>query len=117
MGELIDVAATRRNIAEHLEGHGFVTRGADLSDFAPPDAVGNQGLRFKVGTSYGEVAITPYIDNIRKSTMRILSDAMRAEVKHSIDATIRNWRKSIEQAKEPDQSFGSRMGHPGGSYF
>lgn len=51
---MLDVAATRRDLVRFLSSIGFEPRDADGADFASPSSP----VRFKVGTSYGEVAIT-----------------------------------------------------------
>lgn len=67
---MIDVVATRNTVADTLESMGFSNHDADISDFSRP----NSDVRFKVGTTRGEVSITVWREKRQTYALRIISD-------------------------------------------
>lgn len=65
-----DVVSTAQSVRDFLQDRGFVPRDADLTDLQRGD---DSSLRFKVGTSYGEVSIQVWIDNKHERTIRVIS--------------------------------------------
>jgi hypothetical protein len=82
----IDIVKVREKIVKNLTEHGFRPHGADPSDFQFGT---DPGLRFKVGTVYGEVTVTiwKYARQVKKP-IRILNDEQAIEANHQIDALI-----------------------------
>lgn len=66
---MIDVVVVRQQVVAHLAQRGWHPRDADGSDFAGPGS----DLRFKVGTSRGEVAVTTWQDGSAMGAMRVIS--------------------------------------------
>lgn len=77
----IDVAAIRSQVADHLWVMGFEPRGADPSDFQRGT---DSSLRFKVGTSYGEVAVQVLVNNKKDDVIRVVSEAQVPEALRSL---------------------------------
>lgn len=72
----MDVAKMRADVVSFIAAKGFVPRDADGTDFEHKDASFPARLRFKVGTSRGEVAVVPVIDGRGgRVPIRILSAA------------------------------------------
>lgn len=73
----IDVANVLRSVQNHLRRHGFAPRDADPTDFARR----NDGrLRFKTGTSYGEVTVVPWFDKQRGRDREVIRIIMPHQV-------------------------------------
>lgn len=74
-----------------LADHHFVPRDADGNDLQYGD---DKTLRFKVGTSYGEVAVQIVRNGTADptETIRILNESHIAEAKHTIDRVIHEHR-------------------------
>ncbi len=53
----IDVADVRNDLIKRLAAHGFTQAASDPTDFQQGTS---RALRFKVGTQYGEVAVTAW---------------------------------------------------------
>lgn len=91
MSKNLDVEDTAKGMTRHLADHHFVSRDADGNDLQYGD---DKSLRFKVGTSYGEVAIQIVRDGHANpsETIRILNAAQIAEAKHTLDRAIAEHR-------------------------
>lgn len=86
MTDTLDIEAARGKIVANLADHGFLPRDADGADFQFGD---DMTLRFKVGTSRGEVAITVWkYDRQAKDVIRVYTEAQIVEANHKIDAII-----------------------------
>lgn len=70
---ITDIADAVKQVNKHIEWLGFVPRDADGNDFQRGD---DRNLRFKTGTSYGEVAVQIVRDGKANpnETLRILND-------------------------------------------
>lgn len=109
---MIDVEAGVKKINQHIMDQGMVARDADGSDFAFPD---DTSLRFKTGTSRGEVAITVWVnDRQRKEVIRVLSDAQLVEATYEIDAIITRHRSpeevGVHVGYDPHNDWGPTAG-------
>lgn len=69
---MINVPNVRRRIVSELAEWGWIPRDADGTDFAHPD--NRNGLRFKIGTSYGEVAVTVWMGSQQMLAVRTIRD-------------------------------------------
>lgn len=85
MSTRIDCEAAVKAIHANLKEHDFRPRDADISDFQFGT---DPGLRFKVGTVYGEVTITVWSYGRQTEVIRVLSDAQVNEAKYRLDALI-----------------------------
>lgn len=80
----INVQSMRDRVITHLATRGFLPRDADGTDFAKVDST----IRFKVGTSYGEVAVTTWSGSVRVGpAVRINADAHF----HDFVAHVEEW--------------------------
>ena len=86
----LDVAATVKEVNDNLIGWGFTPRDADGNDFQRGD---DTSLRFKTGTSRGEVAIQVYGRQTVIKVIRILQA-------HQIDAALDEMHTLIKDQKE-----------------
>lgn len=90
MTDYIDVAAVRTEMVRYLADIGFTERDADGSDFQFGD---DPGLRFKIGTSYGEVAVSVY-NPTRGQVLRITQDHHVDRAKTTLARVIADhWRE------------------------
>lgn len=67
---MIDAEQVYREVRGWLGGHGFAPRDADPTDLQRGN---DSSLRFKVGTSRGEVAIQVLVDNKLRRVLRLIS--------------------------------------------
>lgn len=86
-----DVAAGVAAINKHLKEHDFRATGADGNDFQYGT---DPGLRFKTGTSYGEVAVTVWKHQRQVQAIRAMNEEQIVEAKHEIDALIHAYREA-----------------------
>lgn len=85
MTSKIDVVAGVQAIRQHLRDHNFHVRDADPSDYQFGT---DPGLRFKLGTVYGEVTITVWRFAKQIAVIRALNEAQIIEAKYEIDEHI-----------------------------
>ncbi len=83
----LNLESTVEQICNYMADHHFVPRDADGNDLQYGD---DKTLRFKIGTSYGEVAIQIVRNGHAdpSETIRILNAAQITEAKHEIDRVI-----------------------------
>lgn len=85
---MIDVQAVRKGIVEYLAEMGFVPRDADITDLQHGT---DNSLRFKVGTSMGEVAVIAVYDSSQRNKVWRITQAHHIiEVRARIRDTIRD---------------------------
>lgn len=82
---MIDVQNAVKVVNSYLEGHGFKPRDADGNDFQYGD---DRDLRFKTGTSRGEVAIQVVKTGQTTMVIRVLNDNQINDAKYQIDKII-----------------------------
>lgn len=84
---VLDVEYVVSEINRYLEGHNFKPRDADPTDHQYGD---DRSLRFKTGTSRGEVAVTILEDGKPNQIIRILNPDHMINAKYTIDKRIRD---------------------------
>lgn len=107
---ITDIAAAVRTINEFLPTLGFEPRDADGNDF---QRGADKDLRFKTGTSYGEVAIQIVHKGHAnpRETIRILTDRQVEKAKVQIVDIVFNYDQSNRGlCLNPD--CGQPAGHP-----
>lgn len=122
----LDIVKVRGQVATRLREHGYKPRDADPADFQFED---DRTLRFKVGTQYGEVAISVWWNDERaKDVIRITQEAQVAEALHAIDALVQSRAagREVEPITDvkpdddhwrgPVKSIGEQLGHEGGHF-
>lgn len=85
----LNLEPTVDQVFNHLADHHFVPRDADGSDLQFGD---DRSLRFKVGTSHGEVAIQVWREGQPVHVIRILNTVQLVEAKHEVDRIISGHR-------------------------
>jgi len=81
----INIVHGRNQIVRALERHGYTQSAADPTDFQQGS---NRGLRFKVGTQYGEVTITVWNYSRQVGVHRATKDAHIDDLIHIIDQRV-----------------------------
>lgn len=103
MTDTLDVKAARDKIVANLADHGFLPRDADGADFQFHD---DMTLRFKVGTVYGEVAVTVWKhDRQMKDVIRVFTEAQIVEANHRIDGIINDHFTTEERNEGPGSDW------------
>lgn len=80
-----DIVDARRAIVDHLAERGWVPRDSDGADFANPD---DPEIRFKIGTSYSEVAATVWRGQAQIGAIRATRREHVPDMKTEIDLWI-----------------------------
>lgn len=83
----IDVTEVVEDIRETLDSYGFKVRDADGTDYQKGT---DSGLRFKVGTKYGEVTVAVYQAGRPVKYLRITTYEHLGAVTHAIGRYIEN---------------------------
>lgn len=98
--ETLDVEIVVRKLNEFLEFKGFKRRDSDGSDFARPDD--RDGLRFKTGTSRGEVTVTVWVGSkpIKDRTIRVMRLEQTTPAQSEIKKIAREYRFAVENGRE-----------------
>lgn len=104
MSRIIDEAAACKRVHEFLGERGFVPRDADGSDLQRGT---DTGLRFKIGTVYGEVAVHVLEANRLTHTIRILRDTKVDEALANLERIIYPAETIEVRAAERDEPVAS----------
>lgn len=87
----LDVEKVAKELVGYLGTADFKPRDSDGNDLQYGD---DMTLRFKVGTVYGEVAVTVWKDGRQVEALRILSEKQVPEAKHRLDRIIYNHQRT-----------------------
>lgn len=91
-----DASVGVKQVCQALNQLGFVPRDADGSDYQRGD---DQHIRFKVGTSYGEVAVQVVVDNKHVDVIRFLNLEQTGSSKATFEGVIAHYQ--IEDVELP----------------
>lgn len=96
MTDTMDVQGVVARVNAYLGEQHFVPRDADGSDYQFGD---DRRLRFKTGTTRGEVAVQVWINDRPHRVIRILNEDQVIEAFHDIDAVITAHRVVVSEPK------------------
>lgn len=88
---MIDVQATVAEVRAYLQARDFRPRDADITDY---QSGRDASLRFKTGTSRGEVTVTVWRYARQIEVMRIISPTTMAEALTAIDQYVHEFREA-----------------------
>ena len=114
----MDIVKVRNQVVTHLTDRGFQPRDGDGTDFQRGS---DDNLRFKVGTSYQEVAITYWRGKDQFGVTRITNDGRVQEALDQINAVIPDaetqvvmvddevvWRHQVDLPEQANEHAGDK---------